>query len=465
MKDMTEGNPLKLIIGFAIPMLVSSIFQQLYAMVDTLIVSRYLGPEALAGVGSTGTLTLLILTLALGMGNGGGLIISQCYGSRNYKRLRQTIVAMTWVMGILGILVSWVGYQFAERMLRALKVPENVLGFSVSYLQIIMAFTMGAILYNWGGAILRSVGDSKTPLYALLVSSFVNIGLDLLLITQFHMGVEGAAIATVVSQMISGMVCLVFIIRKRRELGFDGVAETEEESTQSAPNAPKSGAYLFLPEWHQVRLVVQTSIPSIFQSAMISIGGISVQRLINSFGADVMAGYAAACKVDALAIQVILSLGGALGVFTGQNMGRGLLDRIREGLRRTLVLNLISATIIAVCAFVFRRQIMGLFMSGDEGQIAMEVGAEYLSIVGVAYLVCAVMQSYQNVIRGAGDVNTCMVAGLTELAGKIIFAYLLAPHLGATGIWLSTPLSWACGCVIPVVRYYSGKWQYKKLVE
>ena len=444
-KDMTSGQPLPLIIGFAVPMLISSIFQQLYSAVDTLIVSRYLGSNALAGVGATGMLTFLLLSLALGMGNGGGLIIAQCFGNHDKKKMWQTIVAMTWLMAVLAVVLSVCGYLLCEPILRMLQVPAEVLPYSVSYLKIIFAFTGGMVIYNWASSILRSVGDSKTPLYALIAASFINIGLDLLLIINFGLGVQGAAIATVFSQFVSGFICLYVLMRTRDEFGFDKRA--------------------LFPDAHNMWLVVKTSIPSTFQSCMISIGGISVQRLINSFGADVMAGYTAASKVDSLAIQVILAVGNALCVFTGQNIGAGKVDRVKVALKKSQVVMLVSACIIAVCAYVFRFNIMELFIDPEDSMLALEAGAQYLSIVGVAYLICAVMQSYQNVIRGAGDVNTCMVAGLTELAGKVFFAYLLSPFIGATGIWLSTPLSWGCGCVIPVVRYYSGKWQYKKLID
>ena len=444
MKDMTKGSITGAIISFSVPMLISSIFQQLYSLVDTYIVSRYLGPEALAGVGATGLLTFLMLCIALGMGAGGGLIIAQCYGSKNYEKLRDTIISTGYIMLVLAAVMSFAGFVYSRKCLIFLKVPENVLDYSVTYIRIIFVFSIGTVLYNLTSSILRSVGDSKTPLYALIAASFINIGLDLFFILELEMGVAGAAYATVISQLVSGIICLIVIIRKRAELGFNGYGR-------------------LLPDAKNSLLIVKTSLPSTFQSCLIALGGISVQRLINSFGSDVMAGYVAANKVDSLAIQVILSVGNALCVFTGQNMGTGNLDRIKTALKESRIIMFFSAVIIAICAYVFRFSIVGIFLDADANPLALNTGAEYLSIVGVAHLICAVMQSYQNVIKGAGDVGTCMVAGLTELAGKIIFAYITAPILGPLGIWISTPFSWACGCVIPVVRYYSGKWKTKTL--
>ncbi len=444
MKDMTKGSITGAIISFSLPMLISSIFQQLYSLVDTFIVSRYLGPDALAGVGATNLVSFLMLCISLGMGTGGGLIIAQCYGSRNYGKLRSTIISMSYIMLLIALVMSFAGFIYADKFLIFLKFPENVLSYSVTYIRIIFALSIGTVLYNLTSSILRSVGDSKTPLYALIAASFINIGLDLFFILKLNMSVAGAAYATVISQLISGIVCLVIIIRKRADLGF-----TETGN--------------IFPDAHTTILIIRTSLPSTFQSCLIALGGISVQRLINSFGSDVMAGYIAASKVDSLAIQVILSVGNALCVFTGQNMGTGNLERIETALKKSRFIMFSSAVIIAICAYIFRFSIVGIFLDADADPTALNTGAQYLSIVGIAYLICAIMQSYQNVIKGAGDVNTCMVAGFTELGGKIIFAYAMSPFMGPLGIWISTPFSWACGCIIPVVRYYSGKWKSKSL--
>ena len=444
MRDMTKGNITQNIIFFAIPLFIASIFQQLYSIVDTIIVSRTLGCDALAGVGATGQPTFLMLCIALGMGNGGGLIISQCFGSKNLQKLKSVIVSMAFCMLILALIMSALGLMFSEKILLLLNVPKDILPYSVSYIRIIFVFSTGSVLFNYASSILRSIGDSKTPLYALIAASFINIGLDLFFILALHLGVPGAAFATVISQYISGFICLFVIYKNRKLLGF---GERDR----------------LLPELDTCILIIKTSIPSVFQSCMITLGGISVQRLINSFGSDTMAGYVAASKVDSLAIQVILSVGNALCVFTGQNMGKPDYGRIKEALFRSMFIMVTSAAIIAICAYYYRFSIISIFIDTSANKNAAKTGAEYLSIVCIAYLICAVMQSYQNVIRGAGDVNTCMIAGIAELTGKIIFAYMTVPYLGPTGIWISTPFSWACGCLVPTIRYYSGKWKHSLL--
>lgn len=443
MKNMTEGKPLKLIIGFAIPMLIGNIFQQIYNVADTVIVGRFLGEQALAGVGSTGSLTYFLLALVSGMCNGAGLVAAQCFGCGNKERLAKTVTALVWAAGVLTCIMACVGMFGAEFFLRLLSVPENVMSYSVTYLHIIYVFVFGSVIYNGCAAILNSVGDSKTPLRAVIASSAVNIALDLFFIVKCNMGVAGAAYATIIAQCTSAVICFVKLLHVREEIGLSLMK--------------------WRPEAEYLKLVVKTGFPAAFQSCMIALGGMSVQRLVNSFGSSVMAAYVAANRVDSVAIQVIVSIGTALSVFTGQNIAKNRYDRIREGLYKTLVVMVGAAALIALVVLTFRVPLMTLFLDADESGEAIQIGCTYLTIIGVAYVIAGIMQSYQNVIRGAGDVNTCMVAGLTELAGRIVFAYLLSGKIGVTGIWIATPLSWSCGCIIPVIRYYSGKWKHKRL--
>ena len=436
---MTTGKPMPLIVGFAVPLLIGGVFQQVYNLIDVMIVGRYLGEQALAGVGSTGSLTFFMLSL-----NGAGILVAQCFGVGNFSDMRRAVTSIIWIAGILTAVVMLIGVFACPFFLRLLSVPEDVIDYSVTYMRILLLFTGGSVAYNGASAVLRSLGDSKTPLTALIIASVINILLDLLLIVVIPFKVAGAAIATVIAQHASAGYCLFYLYKKRKEFGLVGI--------------------LTKPDRDMTVKIFQIGVPTAFQSCLISIGSMSVQRLINSFGTSVMAGYTAAAKIDSIAIQVITSLGSALSVFTSQNIGNRQFKRIREGLHCTLFMSIVSALIIAATAMLCGQQLMRLFLGTDQSQDAVTVGAQYLTVMGIAYLICAVMQSYQNIIRGAGDANTCMIAGFTELAGRITFAYLLAPHLGEMGIWIATPLSWGCGCVVPVFRYYSGKWKNKALV-
>lgn len=444
MRDMTVGKPIKLILSFAIPMLIGNIFQQIYNVVDTIVVGRYIGELALAGVGSTGTLTGLLFSIVFGMCNAGGLIIAQSFGCKDFASLKKAVTAMVWVCGVMTVVVACIGLFGARIFLGLLAVPDDVMAYSLTYLKIIYIFVFGNVIYNGVSAILRSIGDSKTPLLALIVSSFVNVALDVVFVVVFQFGVSGVAYATIIAQCVSAVIAFAFLYRKRAEIGLVNIDRK--------------------PQKEMILLYVKTGVPSALQMSMISLGGMAVQRLINSFGGAVMAAYVAGNRVDSVAIQVIVSIGTALSVFAGQNMGQYNFKRIEQGLYQTMAVMVGASILIAVVVVTFRYELIRLFLGEEATTLAIETGVTYLSIIGIAYVIAGVMNSYLNVIRGAGDVNTCFVAGIAELSGRIIFAYLLSAYLGTTGIWIATPISWGCGCVIPVIRYYSGKWKTKKLI-
>lgn len=442
--NMTEGRPLRLILGFALPMLVGNIFQQVYNVVDASVVGHCVGPNALAAVGATGGVTMFLVALMMGLTNGAGIIIAQCFGSKNFISMKKAVVALIYIVGVLTVVTSVAGVFFSESVLKVLGTPPEVLAEAKGYMQVQFAFMAGTALYNTCGAILRSIGDSKTPLYVLIIASVINVALDLLFVVKFHWGVVGAAYATVISQSFSAVLCAFYIFHRRRQLNLDGLA------------------------WRvngiMVKKIFQTGIPAALESCLISLGTMSVQSLVNSFGAMTIAAYTAATRIDAIAIAPIVSVGSALSVFTGQNIGAGKIERIKKGLKQTLGVMLVVCAVLAVGILIFKRQLLSLFLNPAEAAEAIQIGSTYLSIIGIAYMIAAVMRSYLNVIRGAGDVNSSALAGIMELGGRILFAYLLVRPFGATGIWIATPLAWAMGASVPVIRYYSGKWKTKKLV-
>lgn len=442
--DMTKGSPLKLILSFSVPMLIGNVFQQVYNFVDAAVVGRFVGAESLAAVGSTGTILAVMICLMMGLTSGAGIIISQCFGSRKFDEMRKTVTGLIYIVVILSVITSIAGIIFARPILRLLSTPDGVIDEAVRYVNIIFAFTIGMAMYNSAGAILRSLGDSRTPLYALILSSLLNVGLDLLFVIVFKAGVAGAAIATVIAQIISAVYCIVHIVRYREQLNLEGISfKTSKEAL--------------------IR-IFQTGLPAALESCLISLGTMSVQRLVNSFGKMTMAAYTAATKIDSIAIAPIVSIGMSLSVFAGQNRGAGNLDRIKKGLYQTLLSLIGICIVLATVIVLLRGQLLGLFLDKNEAAEAIIIGSKYLVIVSVAYIVAAVMRTYLNILRGAGDVNTSAIAGILELTGRIIFAYILVHPFGSTGIWMATPLAWAMGASVPVIRYYSGKWKDKKLI-
>ena len=442
--DMTKGSPLKMILSFSVPMLIGNIFQQVYNFVDAAVVGKFVGAQSLAAVGATSTLMMLSICFMMGLTNGAGIIISQAFGKRSFEEMCRTVTSLVYIVIVLSVLTSAAGIIFARPVLRLLSTPDSVIDEAVRYVTVIFSFIMATAAYNASGAILRSLGDSRTPLYALIIAAILNVGMDLLFVVVFKAGVAGAAAATVIAQMISAAFCIAHIVRHRKLLNLDGINLRTDKET--------------------IIKIFRTGLPAALESCLIALGTMSVQRLVNSFGEMTMAAYTAATRIDSIAIMPVISIGMSLSVFSGQNMGAGNIERIKHGLYRTLFALIGICIVLAAVIVIFRAQLLGIFLDKDTASEAIMIGSRYLTIVCVAYIVAAIMRSYLNVLRGAGDVNTSAISGITELAARILFAYILVRLLGSTGIWVATPLAWAAGAAVPVARYYSGKWKNKRLV-
>ena len=442
--SMTEGSPVKLILAFSAPLLLGNIFQQLYNLVDSTVVGRFVGANALAAVGAPGTIMALTLCLCFGLTNGAGIIIAQCFGAKNYNQLKATIGALICIISITALVLMIIGIAGAPFFLRLVSTPDEIINDAVLYMRIVMIGTPFSMAYNGASAILRNMGDSKTPLLMLMLSSFLNIVLDLIFVLVFGMAVMGVGIATVVSQAVSAAACIIYMRRYKNELHLDGLKIRFNRRCS--------------------KQIFKTGVPTALQSCMISLGTLSVQRLINSFGTQVVAAYTASTKIDSVAIMVVVTMGMSLAVYSGQNIGAGKIDRIKSGLYKTLALVLTYCVIMAVVMIFFGNNLLRIFLDPSEAGEAVSIGTQYLRIIGIAYFMAGIMRCYLNVVHGTGDVNISMLTGLAELAFRIIASYVLVKPLGLTGLWIAIPISWGCGSLIPVIRYYSGKWKYKSLV-
>ena len=442
--SMTEGSPVKLILAFSAPLLLGNIFQQLYNLVDSTVVGRFVGANALAAVGAPGTIMALTLCLCFGPTNGAGIIIAQCFGAKNYNQLKATIGALICIISITALVLMIIGIAGAPFFLRLVSTPDEIINDAVLYMRIVMIGTPFSMAYNGASAILRNMGDSKTPLLMLMLSSFLNIVLDLIFVLAFGMAVMGVGIATVISQAVSAAACLIYMRRYKNELHLDGLKIRFNSRC--------------------AKQIFKTGVPTALQSCMISLGTLSVQRLINSFGTQAVAAYTASTKIDSVAIMVVVTMGMSLAVYSGQNMGAGKVDRIKSGLYKTLALVLTYCVIMAVVMIFFGNNLLRIFLDASEAGEAVSIGTQYLRIIGIAYFMAGIMRCYLNVVHGTGDVNISMLTGLAELAFRIIASYILVKPLGLTGLWIAIPISWGCGSLIPVIRYYSGKWKYKSLV-
>ena len=436
--DMTQGSPARLLLGFSLPLLAGGIFQQLYNVVDTVVVGRFVGASSLAAVGTTGTIIFFMNALLFGMGTGAGIVLAQYFGAKNWKQMQRAISALVYLILALTAVITLVGIAGAPLILRILQVPEAIRGEAALYMRICFGGTLFMAAYNAASTILRSVGDSRTPFYAIVLSSLTNVVCNLLFVLGFHWGTAGVAYGTVVSQLLAAVLCIGVVVHGRAELHLRGMSWRFDSK--------------------MARTIAKTGIPSAVQSALIALGGMTVQGLVNSFGTVTMAAYTAAQRIDSIAIQVVVAIATSMSVFTGQNIGRGDLARIKLGLRTTLIMEITSCVVIALAVLTCGHWMLALFLDSRAAADSIVIGRQYLTVIGIAYVIAGVMQSYQHLIRGAGDVNVSLFAGIAEVAGRVLFANLFVRWWGTWGIWIATPCSWFCGCMIPVVRYYSGRW-------
>ncbi|MGN1181233.1 MAG: MATE family efflux transporter [Suilimivivens sp.] len=440
-KDMTEGNPTGLLLTFMLPMVVGNIFQQLYNMVDSMIVGKYVGADALAAVGATGSLNFLIFSLCGGMANGVGIIISQYFGAGNDSGVKKAIANAVYIMASSALLMGVIGLVFSRKLLTFLNTPENILDDSTLYMQIMCVGILAVALYNCIAAILRAVGDSKTPLYFLIVASILNIILDLLFVRSLNMGVAGAGIATIISQLLAGIGSLAFAIWKNPYF------KIEKEQMKAEKTI--------------IVQCVRMGVPLAFQTSLIAISCVVLQSVVNTFGSVVVAAFTATSRIEQLVQQPYNSLGMAVSTYTGQNIGAGKIDRVKKGLWKGMAIMAIFTMLMFPLAQFGGEFIMKLFVNEEE---VIALGSQALKITSWFYLFLGSIYVARGMLNGAGDAAFAFINGLVEMAGRICFAKPLTmiPAVGVWGVWLATALTWFVAGTISVLRYLQGKWKLKK---
>ena len=456
MKDLTEGSVGRNILRFAMPMLVGHMFQQLYTFVDQIIVGRFLGKEALASVGASFPVIFTLIALIIGIATGGTIVISQFFGARDYTRVKRAIDTIFIVMGIFAVIMTTVGVIFAQEIFRLINLPEELMPTATTYFTIYVSGLVVFFGYNGVAAILRGLGDSITPLYFLVLSTFLNIGLDLLFIVKLGWGIEGAAFATLIAQGTAFLVA-VFYLNRTHELIKFNLKE-----------------FTFDPEIFKQSLRI--GLPTGVQQAFVALGMMALMRIVNGFGTNVVAGYTAAGRLDSLAVIPSMVFAQALSTFVGQNMGAGKIDRIRKGLRRTLLMSSAVAIVITLLIIVFKYPLMSLF---TRDQAVINIGGDYLTIVTSFYLLFTWMFTYGGIMRGAGDTLVPMFLTIFSLwIIRIPAAVILSQEsialfglsikgfgMGADGIWWSIPSGWGMGLLLSIVYYRTGRWKNKAVVK
>lgn len=431
-KDMTTGNPVKLILFFSIPLLIGNVFQQFYSMVDTIIVGRYVEVQALAAVGVTGSLSFLILGFTFGLTGGFSVIIAQRFGANDEDGLRKSVATSTILSIISTIIITLASMLSAKPVLSLMNTPDDIINDATIYIIIIYAGTCATVFYNMIAGILRSLGDSKTPLYFLILSSILNIILDLFFILNFNMGVRGAAYATVIAQGISGILCLIYALKKYPILRLK-----KEDWIWDKNFALKH---------------LNVGIPMALQFSITATGVMVLQTALNAFGSTVIAAYTAASKVEQIVTQPGISFGTTMATYCGQNLGAGKYDRIKEGVKKGSIITIMVSIIAAVVLFVFGKSLSTLFISSDQIE-ALNYSKQYLNTVAAFLPILGMLFIYRNSLQGIGDAFIPMMAGVAELVARVIVAFTLPAFIGYIGICLASPFAWI-GATIPMAIKY-----------
>lgn len=441
--DLTHGPVWKVIVRFALPLLIGNLLQQLYNVTDSIIVGQFLGKEALAAVSASFFIYYFIISLVIGVGSGTSVVVSQFFGAKQYDKVQRAFSSFFIFMLVAGIALSIAGIIFAEPIFRLTNTPEEVIPDAVAYFRIYIGGTFLFVTFNSIISILRGVGESVRPMIFIFITTVLNIVLDLLFIVGFKWGIEGAARATVIAQGIGMCIALGYVNNthpllsiKKQDLLFD-------------MKLFKEGLKIGLP----------TSV----QQCAIALGLIALLGIVNSFGTDTLTAYGAAGKIDTIITQAVLTLSGALAAFCGQNIGAGHFDRVRKGLRFTMLVNLIFSLITFTAIYFFGEEMMRAFTS-DQAVIA--IGKEYLLIIGGFFIVHGALNIYNGALRGAGDTIFTMVTSLLCLwLIRIPLAYQLSAWYGRQGIWWAIGISIAIGFVITYIYYKMDLWKKRCVVK
>lgn len=441
---MTVGSPAAHIIKFTLPLLLGNLFQQLYNMVDSIVVGKFVGEDALAAVGACGSTNFLFFSLSSGLAIGIGIIVAQFFGAGDEKNVRNTIANSIYVLWGAAITVSIIGIVLCPALLRLLQTPETVIGDSIIYMRTSCAGILFIATYNGVAAILRALGDSKTPLYFLIVSSIVNVVLDLVFVLVFGLGVFGVALATIIAQATSAFSCIIYAYHKVEYFRLS------KEQLKIQP--------LIITNCFKI------GVPIAMQNSMIAVSCMVLQGVVNTFGETVMAAYTCIGRIEQVVQQPYMSLGSALTTYSGQNMGAGKIDRVKKGFRQGTVMVLIFSLCMLPIAYLFGEQIVGIFVNDPE---VIAIGAKAIRINSLCYFGLGMIYVPRSVLNGCGDTGFAMINGITEVICRVVFSLILTsiPFLGYWGIWLTTGLTWALTGVVCVCRYLMGKWRTKSIVK
>jgi putative MATE family efflux protein len=443
MRDLSQGPPGKQIFTFALPMLLGNVFQQLYNIVDTIIIGRYIGTNALAAAGASFPVIFVLISLVIGITTGTTIIISQYYGAKDYEKVKRAIDTAFIFLFFGSLALTVLGLVFIGPIWKLLALPEHLVADATLYFNI---FAIGLVLmfgYNGISAVLRGLGDSKTPLYFLIIATILNIFLDLLFVLVFKWGIAGVAIATVVAQGISFGLSVIYLNRYHQliRVSYTGLVFDRDIFRKS----------------------LRIGIPTGLQHTFVSLGMMALLRIVNGFGTNTIAAYTIAGRIDSFAVMPAMNFSMALSTFVGQNLGANKPERVRAGLRSTMLMTTVISLLVTLAAWLFGRDMMRVFTADPE---VIEIGYEYLVIVSTFYIFFSAMFTINGVMRGAGDTLIPMFITLFALwFFRIPASYFLSLEIGTNGIWWGIPIAWFFGWLFSHIYYKTGKWRSKAVVK
>jgi putative MATE family efflux protein len=443
MHDLTNGKEGKLIFQFAAPMLLGNVFQQLFSVVDSIVVGKFVGKEALAAVGASFPVIFIMVSMIIGLVMGTTVVISQYFGAKDFVRVKRAIDTMYIYSAVAGIITTIIGLIIAEPLLRMLGLPEEIMPQAVQYLRIYLSGIIIFFGFNGTSAVLRGLGDSKTPLYFLIIATVANIILVLLFVGVFRWGVAGAAYATLVANGIAFGLAIYWLNKTHKlvRIAFRGLHFDKQIFKQS----------------------INIGLPTGIQQTLVAMGALALMGIVNKFGTNVIAGYSVASRLDSLAMIPAMSFSQALSTFTGQNIGANKPERIRAGLISTVKMSGIVTIVTTVFIILCGHLLMSMFTNDAE---VIRLGDQYLTIVSSFYILFTLMFIYNGVMRGAGDTMIPMFFSLLSLwIIRIPMAWYLSGKIGAAGIWWAIPAGWMIGLVLSFTYYKSGRWKKKAVVK
>lgn len=434
-KDMTNGAPLKLIVTFALPLMVGNIFQQMYTVVDTMVVGKALGVDALAALGATDWLYWMWLGMIQGVAQGFGILMAREFGARKYDSLRSVVGSSITLSAFAAVILLVIGQSVASPVLRLLNTPAEIMDWSLLYLRIMFLGIPIVMAYNLLATILRSLGDGQTPLYAMIVAAFSNIALDLLFVLVFHWGIAGAAIATVIAQGISSIYCLT----KIRKIQFLNVKKHDLALKPA-----------------MVGRLLSLGSPMAAQNAIIAIGGMIITAVVNGYGVAFIGGFTAANKLYGILEIAATSYGYAMITYVGQNLGAGKISRIRKGMGVATIIAVATSALIGTIMLILGKSIVGAFISGTPQEIAeaTKIGYTYLAMMSVCLPVLYILHVTRSAVQGMGNTVLPMVSGIAEFIMRTGGVLLLPAVIGENGIFVAEVLAWAGADVILIPSYF-----------